>query len=125
MTRSLWPQEHARRAERAITRHRGWTPKHRQAMVDAMPITVTRAKPLRPTVENDAYVEMMRRCVRALGRRIGDGDVEHVGLALALRDEMDAAIAEGVRVLHEAGESWSRIGRAAGMTKQAAQQRWG
>lgn len=76
-------------------------------------------------VENDAYVEMMRRCVKALGRRIGGGDVEHIALALALRDLLDVAIAEGVATLHQSGESWGRIGRAAGMTRQAAQQRWG
>lgn len=76
-------------------------------------------------VENDAYVEMMARCVKALGRRIASGDVEHVGKALELRQALDDAIGEGIRQLHASGESWSRIGRAAGMTKQAAAQRWG
>lgn len=80
---------------------------------------------LRDEVETSSYTDMMRRCIRALGRRIGDGDVEDIGLALALRDELDQAVADGVRRLHEQGESWARIGRGAGITRQGALQRWG
>lgn len=80
----------------------------------------------KPTpVENDAYGEMLRRCVKVLGHRIGRGDVEHVRIGLELVDELKAAIAVGVAELHAKGESWERIGRAAGMTRQAAQKRWG
>lgn len=77
------------------------------------------------TVENDAYGDMMRRMARAYGNRIAAGDVEDIGKALAVRDYLDQQIADGVARLHDAGESWSRIGRGAGITKQAAAERWG
>ena len=77
------------------------------------------------TVENAAYVEMMGRCIRALGRRIGEGDVEHIGLALELRRQLDQAIADGVTELRRQGEPWANIGRGAGITRQTAQERWG
>ena len=79
----------------------------------------------RTPVENDAYAGMMARCIRALGRRIAAGNLEDIALALDLRRQLDDATDDAVRDLHSQGESWERIGRAVGMTKQAAQQRWG
>ena len=76
-------------------------------------------------VENDAYCGFLARGIRALGRRIASGDVEDIGKALYLRNLLDAQIAESVRILNGKGESWERIGRGAGITRQAAQQRWG
>jgi hypothetical protein len=42
-----------------------------------------------------------------------------------LADELDAAIAEAVRGLRARGYSWAEIGARLGITRQAAQQRWG
>jgi hypothetical protein len=45
---------------------------------------------------------------------------------LALRAELDRAIDAAVEGLHEGqGWSWAAIGRAAGLTRQGAEQRWG
>ena len=58
----------------------------------------------------------MRRAVR-------DDDVE--ALALSLAEEIDTAIAEAVKGLRGCGYSWAEIGARLGITRQAAQQRWG
>ena len=79
----------------------------------------------RRTVENDEYGEFARRILRAYSRRVADGDVEALSLMTGLADELDAAIAEAVRGLRARGYSWAEIGARLGITRQAAQQRWG
>ena len=44
---------------------------------------------------------------------------------LGLADEIDAAIAEAVKGPRACGYSWAEIGSRLGVTRQAAQQRWG
>jgi len=61
----------------------------------------------------------------AYARRVGDGDVEALVLMVGLAEETDAAIAEAVRGLRACGYSWAEIGSRLGITRQAAQQRWG
>jgi ribosomal protein S20 len=80
---------------------------------------------LRDEVENESYFGMMRRCIKACGRRISEGNVEDIGVAIDLITEFEHVLAEGVAKLNAEGESWARIGDAAGITRQAAQQRWG
>ena len=46
-------------------------------------------------------------------------------LMTGLADEIDAAIAEAVKGLRAYGYSWAEIGSRLGITRQAAQQRWG
>jgi hypothetical protein len=79
----------------------------------------------RRTVENDEYAAFIRRVLRAYSRRVGDGDVEALALMLGLAEEIDAAIAEAVKGLRACGYSWAEIGSRLGITRQAAQQRWG
>jgi hypothetical protein len=79
----------------------------------------------RRQVENDEYSAFVRRILRAYARRVGDGDVEALALMLGLAEEIDAAIAEAVKGLHAYGYSWAEIGSRLGITRQAAQQRWG
>lgn len=59
----------------------------------------------------------------------GECEATTAAALLALVDEVrDLAdkIGDGaVRVLREAGWSWAQIGRVTGVTRQAAQQRWG
>ena len=83
--------------------------------------------PKRPRrqVENDEYSAFVRRILRAYGRRVGDGDVEAITLMMRLADEIDTAIAEAVKGLRACGYSWAEIGARLGITRQAAQQRWG
>lgn len=78
------------------------------------------------TVETTSYAAMMRRMVAAYGRRVADADVEDLAELIALRDQVDLTIATAVRSSRERhGRSWADIARAAGTTRQAAQQRWG
>ena len=79
----------------------------------------------RRVVENDEYAAFLRRVVRAHGRRIGDGDVEGLAELVALSADIDRAIGEAVGGLRRFGYSWSEIAGRLGVTRQAAQQRWG
>ena len=77
------------------------------------------------TVENDEYAAFARRVLRAYARRIANGDVEALTLMLGLSAEIDTAIAQAVTGLRKFGYSWAEIGARLGITRQAAQQRWG
>ena len=83
--------------------------------------------PNRPgrVVENDEYAAFARRILRAYSRRVADGDVEALTLMTDLADEIDTAIGQAVTGLRAFGYSWAEIGSRLGITRQAAQQRWG
>ena len=82
-------------------------------------------KRARRLVENDDYAAFARRILRAYARRVADGDVEALILMLGLAAEVDAAIGQAVTGLRQFGYSWADIGARLGITRQAAQQRWG
>jgi len=86
------------------------------------PLTPNRAGRV---VENDEYAAFARRILRAYARRVADGDVEALSLMLGLSAEIDAAIGQAVKGLRGFGYSWAEIGSRLGVTRQAAQQRWG
>jgi hypothetical protein len=76
--------------------------------------------------ENDEYAAFARRVIVAYSRRIAAGDIDAITSMAALADELDIAIHHAVswlRVRH--GYSWADIGARLGITRQAAQQRWG
>ena len=78
------------------------------------------------TVETASFAAAVRRMIRAHGRRVADADPEDLADLAALRDVLDAAIAEAVagqRARH--GRSWADIGRGLGTTREAAYQRYG
>jgi hypothetical protein len=79
----------------------------------------------RPVVENPEYAAFLRRVVRACGRRIAAGDVESLALMAELADIIDTSIQDAVTGLRACGYSWAEIGARLGVTRQAAQQRWG
>ena len=85
-------------------------------------LTSNRARRL---VENDEYAAFARRVLRAYSRRVADGDVEALTLMTDLADEIDTAIGQAVTGLRAFGYSWAEIGSRLGITRQAAQQRWG
>ena len=76
-------------------------------------------------VENDEYARFVRRVVRAYARRVAGGDVEALAEMTGLATELDEAIGQAVIGLREAGYSWSEIAGRLGVSRQAAQQRWG
>ena len=75
--------------------------------------------------ENDEYAAFARRVLRACARRVADGDIEALTLMTHLADEIDSAISQAVTGLRAFGYSWAEIGTRLGITRQAAQQRWG
>ncbi len=94
------------------------------ASPDAVKTTLTPNRAGR-VVENDEYAAFARRVLRAYARRVADGDVEALILMFGLAAEIDTAITEAVKGLRATGYSWAEIGSRLGVTRQAAQQRWG
>src|SRR4051794_14346836 len=79
----------------------------------------------RRVVENDEFAAFARRIVRAYGRRVATGDVEALAELVALSADIDQAITDAVNGLRGFGYSWAEIAARLGVTRQAAQQRWG
>lgn len=79
----------------------------------------------RRIVENDDYAAFTRRILHAHARRIGHGDIEGLQALAALAADIDTALHTAVRGLRAAGYSWADIAHRLGITRQAAQQRWG
>jgi len=78
-------------------------------------------------VENPEYAAFACRILRAAARRVGDGDIEGLAGLVALRTEVDAAIAAAIDGLRSPkwAYSWAQIAQVLGTTRQAAQQRYG
>lgn len=79
----------------------------------------------REVIENDEFAGFARRIIRAHGRRVATGDVEALRDLVALSATLDNAITEAVVGLRAFGYSWAEIGQRLGISRQAAQQRWG
>jgi hypothetical protein len=75
-----------------------------------------------PVTENAAFA---RRVVRAYSRRVATGDVESLAHLIGLADDVSDAIQQAVNGLRAAGYSWAEIAVRLGISRQAAQQRWG
>lgn len=87
--------------------------------------TVRRHRRRRYTETTD-FIAMVGRLIRRAGVRCSTADMAELEALLALRQQVDAAIAEAVpAVMENGGYSWTAIGAAAGTTRQAAHERWG
>src|ERR1700733_6317708 len=120
----LAQQERGQSPQRLISREARISPSGQPASPDTVKGGLTPKRPRRQ-VENDEYSAFVRRVLHAYARRVGDGDVEALALMLGLAEEIDTAIAEAVKGLRASGYSWTEIGSQLGITRQAAQQRWG
>ena len=76
-------------------------------------------------VENDEYAAFARRILRSYARRIAIGDIDALTQMTGLADDIETAIRAAVTGLRDHGYSWADIGARLGVTRQAAQQRWG
>lgn len=77
-------------------------------------------------IETPEYVAMVRRMLRAAGRRVADGDPEDLAELLTLQEDLNRAVADAVHGMRNThGASWADIARATGTTRQAAAMRWG
>ena len=79
----------------------------------------------REDVENDAYLVFVARVITAAGKRVATGDVDALPDLAQLAGDLDAALITAVQGLREFGYSWEQIASRLGVTRQAAQQRWG
>src|SRR5258708_38800263 len=77
------------------------------------------------TVENDDFAAFARRILRAYARRIAAGDVEALRSLTNLSSDVDTLTRTAVKGLRDFGYSWADIAGRLGVTRQAAQQRWG
>lgn len=71
------------------------------------------------------YAGMVRRVIRAHGRRVAAADPEDLVELVEMRDVVEEAISEAVSGLRSGGCSWGQIGRALGLSRQAVRQRYG
>jgi hypothetical protein len=76
-------------------------------------------------VENDDYAAFTHRVIAAHGRRIARGDIEGITALAEIAITLDAALSLAIRGLRAQGYSWADIATRLGITRQAAQQRWG
>jgi len=75
--------------------------------------------------ENDDYHAFARHILRPYSRRVAAGDVEALALLVSLGTEVETATRHAVIGLRDYGYSWAEIATRLGVSKQAAQQRWG
>ena len=75
--------------------------------------------------ENDEYAAFARRVICAWARRVAAGDIDAISDMAAAAHELDDAMRRAVAGLRAKGYSWAEIAARLGVTRQAAQQRWG
>ena len=117
-------QEHRTTPLHVVSRAASTSPARQLPGPETVKAGLTPKRPRRQ-VENDEYGAFVPRVLRAYARRVGDGDVEALVLIANLADDINAALGEAVKGLRACGYSWAEIGARLGITRQAAQQRWG
>jgi hypothetical protein len=100
------------------------TPPAASAARLAVKRTLTSRRSQRVT-ENDEYAAFARRVLRAWARRVAAGDIDAIADMAAAAREFDDAMRQAVTGLRRKGYSWAEIAARLGVTRQAAQQRWG
>jgi len=93
--------------------------------VNSVLTTKLPAQRRRNVVENDDFARFTKRIIAAHGKRVATGDVEALADLTALSADLDNAIVTAVIGLRRFGYSWAEIGTRLGITRQAAQQRFG
>lgn len=69
---------------------------------------------------------MVRRLLRAAGKRVGDADEIELAALVELREHLETAITEAITIQRGRwGRSWTEISLGLGTTRQAAQQHYG
>jgi hypothetical protein len=78
----------------------------------------------RPVVENADYTSFNRRILRAMAKR-ASSDIDALPMLAATLEEGQQLMRDAVTRLRADGYSWADIGARLGISKQAAQQRFG
>jgi hypothetical protein len=85
-------------------------------------LTRKRAKRVK---ENPEYAAFTRRVLAAYGRRVGSGDLEALTSMAHLSVDVDTALRHAIDGLRRVRYSWDEIAVRLGVTRQAAQMRYG
>lgn len=72
------------------------------------------------SIETPEYAAMMRRMIRAHGRRVAQADPIDLADLAALREVLDEALGVAVAGLRAQGNSWAAIAEGLGVTRQTA-----
>lgn len=120
----LAQHEHPTSPLHTVTQLTSSSPAAQLTRPDTVKAGLTPKRPRRQ-VENDGVLRLRPPHPARLQPPCGEGDVEAVALTVGLAEEIDTAIAEAVKGLRACGYSWAEIGSRLGITRQAAQQRWG
>lgn len=76
--------------------------------------------------ETPEFAAMVRRMIRAHGRRVAHADEVDLAELVAMREVVEEAIADAVHGQRATyGRSWSEIARGLGTSRQYAQRRYG
>lgn len=75
-------------------------------------------------IETSEWLNMLSRMIRAAGRRVADADEHELAHLVRLRDELEDAIQVAIQGQLASGRSWAHIGRALGLSRQGAFQRY-
>jgi hypothetical protein len=76
-------------------------------------------------VDNYEYDRFTRRILKAYARRVADGDIEFLRCMAMLVSDVERVTREAVRGLRAYGYSWNAIADQLGISRQAAQLRYG
>jgi len=76
-------------------------------------------------VETPDYSGFLKRSIRSYGKRVADADPEDLAEMDVVLGELLDAMQVAVNGQLEAGASWADIGRAFGITRQSAWERFG
>ncbi len=77
------------------------------------------------SVETGEFLKMVRRMLRAAGRRVAEADKVELSDLVALQTDVEEVIQHAVDTWRKNGRSWATIGEALGLSKQGAHQRYG
>lgn len=83
-----------------------------------------RSKRAKSSVEALEFIGAIRRFLRAAGIRVASSDEYELRALIALRTDLDEAIAVAVEGQRSVGRSWAYIATATGTTRQAAHAKW-
>ena len=68
---------------------------------------------------------MLSRMIRAAGRRVAEADEHELAQFVTLRDLLEESIKVAIHGQLSSGRSWAHIGKALGLSRQGAYQRYG
>lgn len=75
-------------------------------------------------VENGEYIKMLHRMIKAGAKRVGAADEQDLKMFSDLKVFIDEQLKDAVRMQIKEGKSWTDIGAALGISRQAACKRF-